>query len=166
MHRRIKDAFCASADPDHWVKRQPFIVININNAMRSDGQVSPAEIVFGSQVQLPADISLVLQTERRDYNAADYADILRTRMQSVRPIHTKHNQPKFVENYGNPKFATATKVLLKNEAKKRLQANYIGPFKVLARNDNHYVIERGKIAETIAIHCLKHALNLRRVFPN
>ena len=79
--------------------------------MKSDGQVSPAEIVFGSQVQLPADI-LVPQTERRDYNVADYADMLRTHMQSVRPIDTKHNQPKFVKNYVDPKLATATKVLL------------------------------------------------------
>ena len=63
VHQRIKDAFRASADPDHWVRRLPFVVLNINNAMRSDGQdlVSPAEIVFGSQVQLPADI-LVPQT--------------------------------------------------------------------------------------------------------
>ena len=121
--------------------------------MRSVGHVSPAEIVFGSQMKFPADI-LVPQTERRDYNAADYADMLRTHMQSVRPIDTKHNQPKFVKNYVDPKLATATKVLLKNEAKKGLHANYIGPFKVLARNDNDYVIQRGKIAETVAIHRL------------
>ena len=111
MHRRIKDAFRASAAPDHWVRQLPFIALNINNAMRSDGQVSPAEIVFGSQVQLPAD-KLVPQTERRDYNAADYADMLQIHMQSVHPIDTKHNQPKFVKNSVDPKLATAAKVLL------------------------------------------------------
>ena len=85
--------------------------------MRSDGQVSPAEIVFRSQVQLPADI-LRLQPERRDYNAADYADMLQTLMQSVCPIDTKHNQPKFVKNHVDPKLATATKVCLRMRARK------------------------------------------------
>ena len=86
-------------------------------------------------------------------------------MQSVRPIDTKHNQPKFVKNYVDPKLATATKVLLKNEAKKGLQANYIGPFKVLTRNDNHYVIQRGKISETVAIHRLKACIEFEESLP-
>ena len=117
--------------------------------------------MFGSQVQLPADI-LVPKTERRDYNAADYADMLWTHMQSVHPIYTKHNQPKFVKNYVDPKLATATKVLLKNC---RLQANYIRHFKVLARNDNHCVKERGKVVETVAIHRLKAYIESEESLP-
>ena len=41
--------------------------------------------------------------------------MLWTHMQSVRPINTKHNQPKFVKYYVDLKLATATKVLLKNK---------------------------------------------------
>ena len=70
-----------------------------------------------------------------------------------------------MKSYVDPKLATATKVLLKNEAKKVLQANYIGSFKVLARNDNHYVIERGKVAETVAIHRLKACIEFEESLP-
>ena len=91
--------------------------------------------------------------------------MLRTHMQSMRLIDTKHNQPKFVKNYVDPKLATVTKVLLKNEAKKGLQANYIGPFHVLARNDNLYVIEKGKISEPVAIHRLKACIEFEESLP-
>ena len=100
-----------------------------------------------------------------DCNAADFADMLPTHMQSVRPIDTKHNQAMFLKNYVDLKFATATKVLLKNEAKKGLQVNYIGPFKVLAINENQYVIQRGKIAETVAMHRLKACIELEESLP-
>ena len=70
-----------------------------------------------------------------------------------------------MKNFVNPKLATATKVFRKNEAKKGLQAYYIGPFKVLSRNDNHYVTERGKIAETVAIHRLKACIEFEESLP-
>ena len=36
---------------------------------------------------------------------------------------------------------------------------------MLARNDNHYVIERGKIAETVAIHRLKACIEFEESLP-
>ena len=36
---------------------------------------------------------------------------------------------------------------------------------MLARNDNNYVIERGKIAETVAIHRLKACIEFEESLP-
>ena len=35
----------------------------------------------------------------------------------------------------------------------------------MARNDNHYVIERGKVAETVAIHSLKACIEFEASLP-
>ena len=71
-HRRLKDALRASADDFSWVDRLPLIMLNLHVAQRDDGQPSPAEIVHGSSLTLPADL-ITPSTKRLQHNALDYS---------------------------------------------------------------------------------------------
>ena len=59
-HRRLKDALRVAADDFSWVDRLPLIMVSLHVAQRDDGQLSPAEVVYGSSLTLPAVSSHLL----------------------------------------------------------------------------------------------------------
>ena len=89
-HRRLKDALRAAADDFSWVNRLPLIMLSLHAAHRDDGQPSPAEVVYGSSLTLPADL-ITPSSERIEHNILYYSHRLKAHMQNVRPIVTCHN---------------------------------------------------------------------------
>ena len=130
----------AAADDHTWVQRLPLIMLSLRVAMRSDGQPSPSELVYGSPLTLPADL-LVPVSLQHQHNPADYADRLREHMQHVKPIVTKHNVSAKSYSYVDSNLATCRKVFIKNMNKKGLNFNYKGPYDVVARSPKYLTIK-------------------------
>ena len=89
-HRRLKNALRAAADDFSWVDHLPLIMLSLHVTQCDDGQPSPAEIVYGSSLTLPANL-IVPSSERIQHNALDYSHRLKAHMQNVLPIITRHN---------------------------------------------------------------------------
>ena len=136
----------ASTNDFSWVDRLPLIMLNLHVAQRDDGQPSPAEVVYGSSLTLPADL-ITPSTERIQHNALDYSHRLKAHMQNVRHIITLHNTAKNKTYQHNPSLDSCSKVFLRKINKKGLQDNYIGPFDVIKRSDKYFTIRlsNGKI---------------------
>ena len=145
-HRRLKDAFRAAVDDFSWVDCLPLIMPSLHIAQRDDGQPSPAEVVYGSSLTLPADL-ITPSSERIEYNILDYSHRLKAHMQNVRPIVTRHNTALNKTYHRDPTLKTGKKIFLRKMNKTGLQDNYIEPFDVIARSEKYFTIRftNGKI---------------------
>ena len=121
-HRRLKDALRAAADDFSWVDHLPLIMISLHVTQRDDGQLSPAEVVYGSSLTLPADL-ITPSSERIEHNALDYLHCVKAHMQNVHPIMTRHNRRNNKDYHRDPALDNCTKVFLKKMNKTGLQDN-------------------------------------------
>ena len=137
--RHLKDALRASADDFSWVDCLPLIMLNLHVSQRDDGQPSPAEVVYGSSLMLPAGL-ITLSTERIQHNAVDYSHLLKAHMQNVRPIITRHNTAKNKIYQHNPTLDSCSKVFLRKMNKTGLQDNYVGSFAVITCSEKYFTI--------------------------
>ena len=62
VYIRIYIYIIYNIDDFSWVDRLPLIMLSLHVAQRDDGQLSPAEMVYGSSLTLPAD--LITPSER------------------------------------------------------------------------------------------------------
>ena len=120
-HRCLKDTLRAAADDFSWVDRLPLIMLSLHVAQlslhvaqRDDGQPSPAEMVYGSSLTLPADL-ITPSSERIEYNALDYSHRLKVHMQNVHPIITCHNTATDKSYHRDLTLDTCSKVLLHDQ---------------------------------------------------
>ena len=122
-HRRLKDALRAAADDFSWADHLPLIMISLHVAQRDDGQPSPAEVVYGSSLTVPADL-ITPSLERITHNALDYSHRMKAHMQNVRPIITRHNTAANKSYHRDPDLDTCSKIFLIKMNKTGLQDNY------------------------------------------
>ena len=164
-HRRLKDALRASADDFSWLDRLPLIMLNLHVAQRDDGQPSPAELVYGSSLTLPADL-ITPSTEKIDHNVLDYSHRLKAHMHHVRPIITRHNIAKDKKYNMDPALQTCSRIFLRKMNKTGLQDNYLGPFTVLERSDKYFTItyDDGKI-DNVTIDRVKPCFTYNEALP-
>ena len=146
-HRRLKDALRAAADDYSWVDRLTLIMLSLHIVQHDDGQSSIAEIVYGSNLTLPADL-ITPSSENVEHNTLDNSHRLKEHMQNVRPIITHHNTAAGKNYHRDPKLNTCTKVFLRKINKTGLQDNYLGPFDVVARSEKCFAVRlsNGKVA--------------------
>ena len=86
-------------------------MLSLHVAQRDDGQPSPAEMVYGSSLTLPADL-ITPSSERIEHNALDYSNRLKAHMKNVRPIITHHNTATNKGYHRDPTLDTCSKILL------------------------------------------------------
>lgn len=155
FHRTLKDALRATATDPSWTDRLPLILLMLRTSPRSDGQPSPAEIVYGTPLRLPVDL-LIPPQDKIHLDQSNYTDRLKQYMQEVKPIITSQNRPKNELTYTDPLLKTSSKVLIRNMTKRGLEPNYTGPFDVIRISDNYVTIRRpnGRM-DTVALGNVK-----------
>ena len=87
-------------------------MLSLHVTQRDDGQPSPAEVVYGCSLTLPADL-ITPSSERITHNALDYSHCLKAHMQNVRPIITHHNTAANKNYHCDPDLDTCSKIFLK-----------------------------------------------------
>ena len=58
FHRTLKAALMATGEPTSWMGRLPHVLLGIRTAQKEDTGFSPAEIVYGTDLVLPGQLTL------------------------------------------------------------------------------------------------------------
>ncbi|CAL8105367.1 unnamed protein product [Calicophoron daubneyi] len=150
FHRQLKAALKAHENPA-WQEALP--LLGIHATVKSDLGVSPAELALGCTLRLPGELVAPQALTAIDYG--DYAQRLAAHMRALPPATTRHQ---VTPTHVSPHLSTCSHVFVRvDNVRRPLQAPYTGPFKVVARNDKFFTIERNGRTESIAIDRLKVA---------
>ena len=126
---------------DEWI---PYTVYVYNTTVPTTTAYTPFELVYGFKSEVP---SALRETPGTQYNYDDYLMELIGRMQSAHEIARQRliaKKEKSKEHYDkdseNPDIQVGQKVLLFDETvrrgrSKKLSAQYVGPYEVLAREE-------------------------------
>ena len=153
FHRQLKAALCAH-DNTTWTDSLPLVLLGIRNTVKADLACSPAALVYGSNLRLPADI-IVAESMPKNTDPKSYASKLAADMRTVRPTPTR---PSTATSYIPPDLSSAPFVFLRCDAVRRpLQAPYTGPHRVIRRSSKTFVIDNAGRTDTVSIDRLKPA---------
>ncbi|XP_071506124.1 uncharacterized protein, partial [Diadema antillarum] len=148
----MKAALKAKNDPSHWTEHIPIILLGIRSTVKDDLKCSPAELVYGTTLRLPAQFVAPQQTT---VDPSDYVSRLRNHMSQFTPTpprsqHTTTHVPTDLH--------TCSYVFVRvDRVRKPLQQPYDGPYKVLRRNVRHYTLEINGKKEQVSVDRLKVA---------
>jgi len=146
LHRTLKAALRARLQgrPD-WPDHVPWVLLGIRNAPKPDlGDLSPAEIVFGQKMAVPGGL-------------------VRPRP-VAKPSPVDALLPDTVDYHGQPSvswpplaLSSSPSVWVRREQKPGLAPAYVGPFKVLKRNEKTFVLQKDSGPDEVSIDRLKPA---------
>ena len=149
FHRSLKAALmsrCTSAD---WFSQLPWTLLGLRTTPHSESGHSPAEMVYGDHLQVPADF----------FCPGDRHGDVRTLHKSIQkfvPCHQtyKDNRRPFIP----PDLLTSSHVFMRIDGHKTpLTAPYRGPFQVLQRNDKAFLLDLLSRNDWVSIDRLKPA---------
>ena len=152
FHRQLKAALSAHNNAS-WSEALPFALLGKRNTVKQDLQATPASLVYGATLRLPAD--LLTNAPPIATNPSNFASRLASHMRSLKPTPTR---PASTGAYIPPLLSSAQYVFLRCDAVRRpLQPPYTGPHKVLRRSSKTFVIDVSGREETVSIDRLKPA---------
>eukprot|EP00794_Sanderia_malayensis_P010299 gene10299-biopygen8463 len=153
FHRHLKSSLKAQPDTTKWTELLPLILLVIRSTIKTDIDCSPAELVFGTTLRLPGQFFDTNNTENLD--PANYADRLRYAMQRLSAVPVRQQS---TSSHIPTDLRTCTHVFVRCDAvRKPLQTPYDGPYKVLTRNEKHFVLEINGHHKTVSLDRLKVA---------
>lgn len=151
-HRTLKAAICCK-DTTHWTEHLPIILLGLRTAYKEDIKASPAELVYGSTLRIPAEFfNSSPQTNLPD--TSEFTLALKQAMESVRPTQTAwHGKaPTFI----HADLQTCTHVFVRNDTvRPALTPPYQGPFEVVQRGEKTFQVMINGKKNTISIDRLK-----------
>lgn len=153
LHRTIKSALKCNNASD-WVDCLPTILLGHRSTLKEDIQATPAELVYGTSLRLPGEF---FEPSNNIIPQSEYVKNLKIMFENLKPVESaNHNTCRKI--FVQKDLHTCTHVFLRNDAvSPPLTPPYNGPFKVLERKPNTFIIEiRGKKQE-VAIDRLKAA---------
>ncbi|XP_055922830.1 uncharacterized protein LOC129953614 [Eupeodes corollae] len=135
FHRTLKAAINCN-DSTQWVKRVPLILLVLRATLKEDINATPAELVYGTSLRLPADL---LVPTLDDHSQCEFIKDLRNTMRQSKPQQTAWhtNQQPFVHK----DLKTSTHVFVRNDKiKASIIQPYKGPFRVLQRYEKFFTL--------------------------
>lgn len=153
FHRQLKSALrCAGEIPD-WSRTLPLVLLGIRTTVREDLKCTPAEMVYGQTLRVPGE--LLVSSNSPESDPLAFVERLKAHFEHVRSIPTRIRDEKI---YMPSTLQTCTHVYVKvNRVKTGMQGPYEGPFEVVRRFRNSFVIKRRKGTVTVKIDNLKPA---------
>lgn len=158
-HRSMKAALKARLlENKHWTEELPTIMLGLRAALRSDTQVSAAELTYGQSLRLPSDFFVEKPvTAPMDQ---DFVSNLRQTISDLKPIPEKPHGSKRV-TFVHPDLHQCKHVFVRvDSVKKPLQAPYDGPYPVLKRSEKTFKIQLPGREAVISVDRLKPAYTL------
>ena len=143
LHRHLKAALMCHAD-EQWAEALPTVLLGLRAAYKEDIRCSPAELVYGEPLRLPADLLVPPPQSEPTLDLTTLLDRIRSHAARVRPVPaSRHCTP---GTFIFKDLAAARFVFLRDDRVRRsLQPPYTGPYEVLARDDKTLTLRvRGK----------------------
>ena len=154
FHRQFKGSLrCLEAD-NRWIEYLPLLLLWFRATHKADIQATPAEMVYGQTLTLPAD--LITQTDDAEVDPVKFVEQLKQRMTKVRTAasRTVNNYPEYVP----PTLQTCEYVYLRNDGHRTpLQRPYTGPYRVVRRTRQTITIQKPSGPESVSIQRVKPA---------
>lgn len=152
FHRTLKSAIC-SGDSINWIQRLPIILLGLRSTIKEDIGATPAELVYGSTLRLPADF---FTPSHKQHTQSEFVKQLRDTMSKLKPTQTSwHTQQKL---FINKDLNSSTHAFVRNDSiKTSLTPPYNGPFRIITRHDKYYTLEIKGKSQKISIDRLKPA---------
>ncbi|RWS27919.1 Transposon Tf2-6 polyprotein-like protein [Leptotrombidium deliense] len=156
FHRQFKAAIKAH-ETIHWTASLPIVLLGIRTALKEDLQASSAELVYGTELRLPAQFFDATDSFNFSFDSNTLSNF-KAAMSSLKPCIRQHrNHNIFV----HPHLSTCSHVFLRvDTVRSPLEKPYVGPFKVYSRNDKSFIIEKTGKLTTVSIDRLKPAFLL------
>ncbi|GBP17363.1 Retrovirus-related Pol polyprotein from transposon 412 [Eumeta japonica] len=155
-HRTLKNAIKCYASKD-WSFILPLVLLGLRTTVKLDIGVSPAELLYGTQLRLPGEFwseskSKVSQTE--------FVQQLRRAMADLRCPKTSWHTTK--DHYVDPDLNSCKFVFVRvDRVRKPLEAAFEGPFEVEKRYKKYFVIKRGNSKDKVTVDRIKPAKTYR-----
>lgn len=154
FHRQLKASLTARLVDSEWMAALPLILLAIRTAPKEDLKASPADLVYGSALALPA--AMLEPCTAPPPATADFLSALRQQMAQLRTSPPLRHGSRAV--YVPPALATAQFVFLREEGHRAgLRPPYLGPFPVLSRGERTVTISMNGHAETVSLDRVKPA---------
>ncbi len=152
FHRQLKAALKTYPTPEHWTTSLPLVLLGIRTAFKEDLHCTAAELVYGTTLRLPGEFF----TSSHDLSEpSTYVSTLKSCMQRLQATPPRQAQRSV---YINPALSTCSRVFIRHDAvRKPLQQPYDGPYKVLKREDKHFVVDINGRHDTVSLDRLKPA---------
>ena len=156
FHRQLKDSL-RCLNQNNWLNSLPLALLGIRSAVKEDLKLSPAELVFGRPLRLPADITIKSASNATIDDIITFVQDLKSKLATHRPVSSRT----LLHSYSPqvPKvLSTCAYVFLRTDAaRKPLQRPYTGPYRVIKRNTFTFTIDAPNGPIDVAIPRLKPA---------
>lgn len=131
----------------------PTILLGLRTTYKEDLKATPAELVYGTSLQLPGEFFDEHQSYR---NETETVTDLRKDMAQLRPTNTSwHNKDRI---FVHAELRTATHVFVRNDSvRPSLTLPYNGPYEVVERSPNYFKLRIGTHMKNVSIDRLKPA---------
>ena len=136
-HRKLKNSLRSLRDSD-WKDRLPIVVIGWNNAIREDFLKSPSQLLYGTSTRLPIEF---FEPPTSMLITPDIARSYQQELDVFRSYNTSQHSNRY-PTFTQPGLGQAKYVWVRNENVHGLDMLYNGPFEILERKDDYYVIKK------------------------
>jgi len=145
-HRQLKDALKARLAAAEWPQHLPWVLLGLRAAPKEDSGISSAELVYGAQPTLPAQL-----TSDAELPVTEILDAIRT----AEPLPTRHGTAPPPTQPPTP-LRTATMVYVKKGGQLApLVPPYDGPYRVIEKGPKFFKVDIGGKEVSVTVDRLK-----------
>lgn len=153
-HRSLKAALRARLDSTSWVEQLPTVLLGLRTTLRSDSNLSAAELTYGCSLRLPGEFFVSAKSEASDPHTL--VQELRDGIRKMRAVPVKQRDSRTL--FIHPDLKSCDYVFIRVDAvRKPLQPPYDGPYRVLSRGSKVYKIQLPNRCINVSIDRLKPA---------
>ncbi|PZC79258.1 hypothetical protein B5X24_HaOG216524 [Helicoverpa armigera] len=153
-HRTMKTALIARGNTTNWSSELPLVLLGLRAAIRVKENVSPAQMLFGTNIRLPG---VFVEPKTRVTAPETFAQVLQSAMANLSPFNNNHHATSH-KPFIHPDMKDCEYVYVRTDAvKKPLTPPYEGPFKVLEKHEKHFKIQMPKKTSIVSVDRLKPA---------
>lgn len=157
-HRCMKNALKARLQTSStWTSELPTVLLGLRAAIRSDSDVSAAQLTYGRTLRLPGDMFTPSSSHHSDVMDYSYVDNLRATIQSLQsPPFQSHSRNR--TTFIHTDLLKCRQVFVRDDSvRKPLQSPYKGPFEVTKRSEKVFTVKLPDREAAISIDRLKPA---------
>ena len=160
FHSRLKEGLIAlGADsPQDWFWRLPCVLLAIRTTLKPDLGASPADLVYGEQLAVPGESlpNNPVNDKQLSRQRAEALANVRVEVARLQPVQTSAHRRPLVHIPQELGSCTHIFVRRGGAANPALSSPYVGPFRVVSRDDTNFIIAvPGRPNETVSINRVK-----------
>lgn len=149
LHRTLKASLMSRCTSSDWLYHLPWVLLGLRTTPKDGLDISSAEMVYGSPLQVPADFFPSGQSD----DDLDHLRQVVDKYVPCQPTYKDRSKP-----YIPPDLYTSTHVFIRVDAHRPpLSPPYTGPFKVLSRRPKAFLLDIRGTEDWVSIDRLKPA---------